>query len=196
MIRPLWASHRREERYGQTGAETAAFPAPDHGRVSGGARGEHEGREEAGRRRCHGATEPAGCGEGANCAELRRQLPIGDTSARSAPSTLHTESTNDEQRNQLQDQKISNFDIEKQGNLPNARCDFLFHCNTVFMLMCHTGVVVRCIGIAPEKALKMAAWDGGINFINYAYPQCSKGLQWTFGGAMAGVGTTILGEKL
>ncbi|CAI8041445.1 Mitochondrial substrate carrier family protein X [Geodia barretti] len=55
------------------------------------------------------------------------------------------------------------------------------------------GVMVRSIGIAPEKALKMVAWDGGMYFANYAYPQCPKGLQWAFGGALAGAATTIIG---
>lgn len=58
-----------------------------------------------------------------------------------------------------------------------------------------SGVLPRSIGIAPEKALKMAAWDGTLSFINYAYPQCPKGLQWMFAGSMAGAATTIIGEQ-
>jgi hypothetical protein len=55
------------------------------------------------------------------------------------------------------------------------------------------GVLPRSIGIAPEKALKMAAWEGGISLVNYAYPQCPKSLQWMFAGSMAGAATTIIG---
>lgn len=40
----------------------------------------------------------------------------------------------------------------------------------------------------------MVAWDGGISFVNYACPQCPKGLKWTFAGAVAGAATTIVGE--
>lgn len=55
------------------------------------------------------------------------------------------------------------------------------------------GVATRAIGIAPEKALKMAAWDGGMCFVNYAFPQCPKFLQWTFAASLAGAATTIIG---
>jgi hypothetical protein len=55
--------------------------------------------------------------------------------------------------------------------------------------------MVRSIGIAPEKALKMVAWEGGMCFVNYACPQCPKGVQWAFGGTLAGAATTIIGES-
>ena len=57
-----------------------------------------------------------------------------------------------------------------------------------------TGILPRVIGIAPEKALQMAAWDGGNRLVNYVYPQCPKSLQWMFAGSMAGATTTIIGE--
>ena len=56
------------------------------------------------------------------------------------------------------------------------------------------GVLPRSIGIAPEKALKMAAWDGGLSLVNYAYPECPKSMQWMFAGSVAGAATTIIGE--
>ena len=40
----------------------------------------------------------------------------------------------------------------------------------------------------------MAAWDGGISLINYAYPKSPKIVQWVFGGTLAGAATTIVGE--
>ena len=55
------------------------------------------------------------------------------------------------------------------------------------------GVLPRSIGIAPEKALKMAAWEGGLSLVNYAYPECPKSMQWMFAGSMAGAATTIIG---
>ena len=58
-----------------------------------------------------------------------------------------------------------------------------------------TGVLPRSIGIAPEKALKMVAWDVAINFVNYAYPSCPKELKWVIAGSAAGAATTVIGEE-
>ena len=63
-----------------------------------------------------------------------------------------------------------------------------------FLITPLAGVLPRSIGIAPEKALKMGAWEGGISLVNYAYPECPKSLQWMFAGSMAGAATTIIGE--
>ena len=41
----------------------------------------------------------------------------------------------------------------------------------------------------------MVAWDSTIDFFNYAYPNCPKGLQWVIAGSVAGAGTTIIGEE-
>ena len=41
----------------------------------------------------------------------------------------------------------------------------------------------------------MVAWDGTINFVNYAYPNCPKEFQWVIAGSVAGAGTTIVGEE-
>ena len=57
-----------------------------------------------------------------------------------------------------------------------------------------TGVMVRSIGIAPEKALKMVAWEGGMALVNYAFPNSSKVQQWMFAGSLAGAATTIIGK--
>ena len=59
-----------------------------------------------------------------------------------------------------------------------------------------TGVLPRSIGIAPEKALKMVAWDVAINFVNYTYPNCPKEIQWVIAGSAAGAATTIIGEEI
>ena len=57
-----------------------------------------------------------------------------------------------------------------------------------------TGVIVRSIGIAPEKALKMVAWDRGMAMVNYAFPNSSKVKQWMFAGSLAGAATTVFGK--
>ena len=137
---------------------------------------------------------------GANVAKLRRELHCGVVGARSAPPAVHSEVADDVPRKKIQNEKISCTGLRIQRGLPNARlviiflhCGFLLFQNLICIMKC-SGVVVRSIWIAPEKALKMAGWDAGVNFVNYAYPQCPKGLQWLFGGAMAGAGTTIIGE--
>ena len=49
--------------------------------------------------------------------------------------------------------------------------------------------------MGPEKVFKMMAWQGGIKFVNYMWPECSQFLKWSFAGALAGAATTFIGKK-
>ena len=58
----------------------------------------------------------------------------------------------------------------------------------------YAGVLPRSIGVAPEKALKMVAWDVSLHLIDQYSPHCSQMLRWMIGGSAAGAATTIIGK--
>ena len=85
-------------------------------------------------------------------------------------------------------------DRVKTGISPAIHIPGPHHSLSVVFHSMYAGVLPRSIGVAPEKALKMVAWDVSLHLIDQYSPHCHEMLRWMIGGSAAGAATTIIGK--